>query len=232
MSPTSCAFSMIACGQPPSRSSSQATGRISFVREVVRELAEVLLLVGQREIDHGLLLRGAGAVRLTGQSTVYPQGSGLTRKFDPVDGAIIADGGRLRDARFVVAAVGAIVAVFTRGAAASSYSQIGGGGLDAPIGDDAPPGPPPPDERDDEIRQLLEARNARRVRRGEAPLDVEAELAALIGAALAPGAPRRPASCARRFARSSMARNARRARAGLEPLDVDAEIARRLRELT
>src|SRR5579884_3378599 len=31
-------------------------------------------------------------------------------------------------------------------------------------------------ERDTEIRQMLEARNARRARRGEAPLDVEDEL--------------------------------------------------------
>ena len=33
-------------------------------------------------------------------------------------------------------------------------------------------------ERDDEIRQLLEARNERRARRGEPPIDVESELAA------------------------------------------------------
>ena len=43
-------------------------------------------------------------------------------------------------------------------------------------------------ERDTEIRQLLEARNARRVRRGEAPVDVEQELrrltAPLVDAAL------------------------------------------------
>ena len=31
--------------------------------------------------------------------------------------------------------------------------------------------------RDDEIRQMLEARNERRVRRGQPPVDVEAELA-------------------------------------------------------
>jgi hypothetical protein len=35
-------------------------------------------------------------------------------------------------------------------------------------------------ERDAEIRQLLEARNARRLRRGEPPIDVEAELASEI----------------------------------------------------
>src|SRR5579884_1809553 len=41
-------------------------------------------------------------------------------------------------------------------------------------------------ERDAEIRQLLEARNARRERRGEAPLDVEAELTRLTAPAVDP----------------------------------------------
>src|SRR5438552_3217728 len=34
-------------------------------------------------------------------------------------------------------------------------------------------------ERDEEIRQMLQARNARRIRRGEAPVDVEQELSKL-----------------------------------------------------
>ena len=36
-------------------------------------------------------------------------------------------------------------------------------------------------ERELEIRQMLEARNARRVRNGDAPLDVDAEVSRLLG---------------------------------------------------
>ena len=80
-------------------------------------------------------------------------------------------------------------------------------------------------ERDDEIRQMLEARNARRERRGEEPLDVEAELARLT----APGRPTR--GCEAEVRQLVIARNERRARKGQEPLDVEAEVARQLREL-
>jgi hypothetical protein len=46
-------------------------------------------------------------------------------------------------------------------------------------------------ERDAEIRQLLEARNARRQRRGEPPIDIEAELRRLTAPAIdADSAPR------------------------------------------
>ena len=125
---------------------------------------------------------------------------------------------------WVVAAVGAIVAVFTLVGTARSYEQIGGRGLDEE-GDDAPQSAAA--DRDAEIRQLLEARNARRVRRGEAPQDVEAELRALAR-------PSTPVDDGLReeIRRHVVARNARRVRTGSEPLDVDAEIARRIRDLT
>ena len=131
---------------------------------------------------------------------------------------------------WVVAIVGAIVAVFTLVGTGRSYREIGGGGLvrdddgvsgGAAAADSAA-------ERDEEIRQMLEARNARRERRGEAPLDVEAEMAAL----------ERPAPDAvdddlRAEIRAHVvARNARRVRAGEEPLDVEEEIERRIRDLT
>jgi hypothetical protein len=83
---------------------------------------------------------------------------------------------------FAVVAIGVIAAIaslFTRG---RLYDDIGRGGMS--IGEDrdtrprsAPPPPVNPAERDDEIRQMLEARNARRAARGEEPLDVEAEVA-------------------------------------------------------
>jgi hypothetical protein len=71
---------------------------------------------------------------------------------------------------------------------------------------------------------MLGARNARRVARGEQPLDVEAELDRL----------RRPAAdpALEAEVRSLVeAKNARRARQGKEPLDVEAEVQRQLRDL-
>ena len=97
------------------------------------------------------------------------------------------------------------------------------------IGDEVPtrPGAPPVDAavREAEIRQMLEARNARRTDRGEAPVDVEAELRALMAPAADPGL--------RDEVRTLVeATNARRVARGDEPLDVEAEIDRRLRDLT
>jgi hypothetical protein len=78
-------------------------------------------------------------------------------------------------------------------------------------------------ERDAEIRQLLEARNARRAARGEAPVDVEEELRALT----APAADPELAAEVRQLVE---ARNARRIARGQPPLDVEAEVSKRLRE--
>ena len=80
-------------------------------------------------------------------------------------------------------------------------------------------------ERDTEIRQLLEARNARRERRGEPPVDVEKELARLT-------APRIDAGLREEIRELVVARNHRRARAGKPPLDVEAEIEREIAELS
>ena len=72
---------------------------------------------------------------------------------------------------------------------------------------------------------MLQARNARRIRQGKEPLDMEAEMAALARPAIDPG-------LAGEIRQLVVARNARRARQGKEPLDVEAEVARRLRDLT
>jgi hypothetical protein len=79
-------------------------------------------------------------------------------------------------------------------------------------------------ERDAEIRAMLEARNARRARRGESPVDVEQELARLTGA------PQIDSALRAEIRDLVLARNHRRARAGKPPLDVDAEIEREIRE--
>jgi hypothetical protein len=124
---------------------------------------------------------------------------------------------------FVVAVVGAIVAVITLVGSGRSYRQIGRGGLTHERKDD--PGAGPADEREAEIRQLLDARNARRERRGEPRLDDEAELAA-------PDRPAVDASLRAEVRELVVAGNARRVRRGEAPLDVDAEVERRIRELT
>jgi hypothetical protein len=71
---------------------------------------------------------------------------------------------------------------------------------------------------------MLEARNARRVRRGQAPLDVEAEIGRLTGPATDP-------QLESEIRQLVKARNYRRARAGKPPLDVEAEVRRELAKL-
>ncbi|HEY2161549.1 MAG TPA: hypothetical protein VGH24_09605 [Solirubrobacteraceae bacterium] len=79
-------------------------------------------------------------------------------------------------------------------------------------------------ERDEEIREFLEARNARRHRRGEAPLDVEAELRRLT-------VPVIDAGLREEIRDLVIARNHRRVRAGKPRLDVSAEIDREISKL-
>ncbi len=138
---------------------------------------------------------------------------------------------------FVVVGVAAVIGLITFAGSGRTYREIGRGGMS--IGDDEdsdrPPRTPGPgsfagapetaQQRDDEIRQLLTARNARRTRRGEAPLDVDAELARLTAPAVDP-------ELRDEVRQLVVARNRRRVRAGDEPLDVEAEVERRLRELT
>jgi len=87
-------------------------------------------------------------------------------------------------------------------------------------------------ERELEIRQMLEARNARRIRNGDAPLDIDAELARLTPVAGTASAVTEegPESAEQELEIRQMleARNARRIRNGGAPLDIDAELARLL----
>ena len=85
----------------------------------------------------------------------------------------------------VVVLVGAVIgAVWAAFGTAEVYRQIGRGGLSLNDGTDRPASEPTAavaaGEREAEIRQMLEARNARRAARGQAPADVEAELAELL----------------------------------------------------
>jgi hypothetical protein len=131
------------------------------------------------------------------------------------------------------------------------HDEIGQGGLF--VGDDAfgggstggwAGGAPPPDpwgegvgglesdaERELEIRQMLTARSERLVRRGQAPLDVDAELARLMRPEVDGAGGGHDAALTAEVRQLVLARNERRRRQDLEPLDVEAEVQRTLAEL-
>jgi hypothetical protein len=78
-----------------------------------------------------------------------------------------------------------------------------------------------------EARQMLEAKAYRRRRRGEPPIDVEAELRRMLDSpgASNPGLDQKLRAEVRELV---VARNERRMRSGKAPLEVDAEIERQL----
>lgn len=134
---------------------------------------------------------------------------------------------------FVVVAIAVVGAIWAAAGSGALYRQIGRGGLSLDRDDDHERaggfGSPAVSRAvaDEEIRQMLGARNHRRVARGEEPLDVEAELARLTAAAPPAADPELEAEV-----RSLViARNERRVRQGKEPLDVEAEVRRQLAEL-
>ncbi len=122
----------------------------------------------------------------------------------------------------------------------SCLSYLGSGGIYKGLGRtglslDEPemhPGPPPGSaaahaEAQEEVRQMLEAKSARREARGEAPLDIDAEMATLSGQETPPDEALRE-----EVRQLVVARNERRERRGEEPLDVEAEVQRSLDELS
>jgi divalent metal cation (Fe/Co/Zn/Cd) transporter len=80
-------------------------------------------------------------------------------------------------------------------------------------------------EREQEIRELLTARNELRRRRGEATADVERELRRLT-------APKIDPELRDEIRQLVIARNHRRQRSGKPPLDVEAEVERKIAELS
>ena len=84
-----------------------------------------------------------------------------------------------------------------------------------------------------EVRQMLAAKSERRQRRGEAPLDVEAEATRLLApAAEEPSTRARQDATLRAEVRQLVvSRNERLLRQGREPLDVEAETERQLADL-
>jgi hypothetical protein len=126
-----------------------------------------------------------------------------------------------------------VLFLVTRGSD-SMYDEIGKGGL-SKESDYSGPGPTELDtpagrsEQEQEVRQMLRARSDRRVQRGEPALDIDAEVAKLLGDSKRASEPD-PALVAE-VRQLVEARNERRLRQGKEALDVDAEVARTLDEL-
>jgi hypothetical protein len=130
---------------------------------------------------------------------------------------------------WVVGIVGIIIALLMLAGTSKTWDEFGkgrlvmdrdlrgaGGGGGAAAGSAAALA-----ERDEEIRQMLEAQNLRRARRGEPEVDIEAELQRLTTPVI-------DDDLRSEIRDLVLARNARRARAGKPPLDVDAEIEREI----
>jgi hypothetical protein len=129
----------------------------------------------------------------------------------------------------VICVLGVIAAAISYWGSGKIYKGLGRSGLFS-MDDQRRPAPAAssassPEARE-EMRQMLEAKSARREARGEPPLDVDAELAALT----APSA-QADAGLREEVRQLVVARNERRQRQGKPPLDVDAEVERELREL-
>ncbi len=133
----------------------------------------------------------------------------------------------------VLAALPIGAVVFALGAG-NALKQIGKGDLaiepDVPSGGSGGPAPVSAEVREEEIRQMVQARSDRAEARGSKPIDVDAEVERLLapdrGAALGADAGLRE-----EVRQLVVARNERRVRQGKKELDVDAEVERQLREL-
>lgn len=148
---------------------------------------------------------------------------------------------------FVVVAVAAVVAVVSLVNRGQLYDQIGRGGLsmdrDSQAGRPVPPAGSAAAraEAEEEVRQMVRARSERQARQGKPALDVEAEVARLMGRGTDPTSPAAAVEgaavttvdpeLAAEVRQLVLARNARRAGQGKPELDVEAEVARELREL-
>ncbi|HEV7847440.1 MAG TPA: hypothetical protein VGO83_14395 [Thermoleophilaceae bacterium] len=121
-----------------------------------------------------------------------------------------------------VSIVAVLVAALSYWGSGGIYSGLGRGDLEMRREEPASPA-----ETQEEIRQMLEAKSRRREARGEAALDVEAELAALTSSPPVSGDP----VLREEVRQLVIARNERRLRQGKEPLDVETEVDRQLRDL-
>jgi hypothetical protein len=122
-----------------------------------------------------------------------------------------------------VSLLAVVIAALSYRGSGRIYSGLGRGDLE--LEGERPVSATSAAEAQEEIRQMLQAKSDRREARGEAPIDIDAELASLSSA------PRASDPALREEVRQLvLARNERRLRQGKEPLDVDAEVERQLRD--
>jgi hypothetical protein len=133
----------------------------------------------------------------------------------------------------VIAALPIGAAVFALGAS-NALGQIGKGAFEMEHEMPQAGGPAPPvtsEVREEEIRQMVQARSYRREARGEEALDVDAEVEKLLASEGGSGSLGQDEGLREEVRQLVVARNERLARQGKEPLDVDQEVERQLREL-
>jgi hypothetical protein len=131
----------------------------------------------------------------------------------------------------VVCLVAIVVAVLSFWGSGRIYHGLGRSGSLSMDGERSWPASAPPAgassrEAREEIRQMLEAKSARREARGERPLDVDAELAALTRPSQG-----RDDALREEVRQLVVARNERRLRQGKARLDLELEVERQLRDL-
>jgi hypothetical protein len=128
--------------------------------------------------------------------------------------------------------IGAIA--FAMGAG-NALKQIGKGDFaieqEMPQKSSGPAPPVPAAVREEEIRQMVEARSYRRVARGEEALDVDAEVEKLMEPAGGSGSLGQDHDLREEIRQLVVARNERRERQGKDALDVEKEIERQLSDL-
>ncbi len=124
----------------------------------------------------------------------------------------------------MVSLLAVVIAAISYWGSGGIYTGLGRGDLN--MERDRPVAAASAAEAQEEIRQMLQAKSDRREARGEAPIDVDSELASLTsGPSVGDPALRDEVR------QLVLARNERRQRQGKEPLDVEAEIDRQLRDI-
>jgi hypothetical protein len=128
--------------------------------------------------------------------------------------------------------VGALV--FAMGAG-NALEKIGKGDFaleqDFPRSSEGPLYSVSPEVREEEIRQMVQARSDRGVAKGREALDVDAEVEKLLAADSGGPSLGQDRALREEVRQLVVARNERRQRQGKEPLDVEQEVERQLREL-
>lgn len=150
-------------------------------------------------------------------------------------GAVAIDNGTVL---VLIALIAIPFAAFSFSRAEQAYRSIGKGALsidqDLPVPRymRRPEAAVDPSIQAAEVRQMLEAKASRLERRGEAPIDVEAEATRLLAPAGEPSGAgaRQDAELRAEVRQLVVTRNERRMRRGQEPLDVEAETERQLED--